>query len=90
MVSIFLRFKYGMSKPFPTNLGLNNKSHVSRSSSDITSLPNQLRAVDIGNRFWCDIDTPQSLAYAERMLLAGLIQTPGSTTVSRWVKRPVS
>ena len=50
----------------------------------------RLRAVDIGNRFWCDIDTPQSLAYAERMLLAGLIQTPGSTTVSRWVKRPVS
>ena len=26
MVSIFLRFKYGMSKPFPTNLGLNQQS----------------------------------------------------------------
>jgi choline kinase len=31
----------------------------------------RLRAVDIGNRFWCDIDTPQSLEYAERILLAG-------------------
>jgi choline kinase len=30
----------------------------------------QLQAVDIGERFWCDIDTPQSLQYAERMLLA--------------------
>jgi 1L-myo-inositol 1-phosphate cytidylyltransferase len=30
----------------------------------------QLRAVDIGSRFWCDIDTPQSLEYAERLLLA--------------------
>lgn len=50
----------------------------------------RLRAVDIGNRFWCDIDTPQSLEHAERMLLAGLTQTPGSSMVPRWGRRPVS
>ena len=30
MVSIFLRFKYAMSKPFPTNLGLNQQSHMTQ------------------------------------------------------------
>ena len=30
----------------------------------------QLQAVDIGTRFWSDIDTPESLAYTERMLAA--------------------
>lgn len=30
----------------------------------------QLQAVDIGKRFWSDIDTPESLAYTERVLMA--------------------
>lgn len=30
----------------------------------------ELQAVDIGDRFWIDVDTPASLAYAERALLA--------------------
>ncbi len=32
----------------------------------------QLRAVDIGSRFWIDVDTSASHAYAERSLLSGL------------------
>jgi choline kinase len=30
----------------------------------------QIRTVDIGNRLWCDVDTPQSLVHAEHLLLA--------------------
>ena len=32
----------------------------------------QLRAVDIGTHFWSDVDTPASLAYTERALMARL------------------
>jgi DNA-3-methyladenine glycosylase II len=32
----------------------------------------QLRAVDIGEHFWSDVDTPESLAYTERALTARL------------------
>jgi choline kinase len=32
----------------------------------------KLHAVDVGDRFWCDIDTPQSLQWAERALLSRL------------------
>jgi len=49
----------------------------------------QLHAVDIGNRFWCDIDTPQSLEHAERLLLAGLIKPHDSNAVPRGVRHPV-
>jgi choline kinase len=49
----------------------------------------QLHAVDMGNRFWCDIDTPQSLEHAERLLLAGLIKPHDSSAVPRGVRHPV-
>jgi 1L-myo-inositol 1-phosphate cytidylyltransferase len=49
----------------------------------------QLHAVDIGKRFWCDIDTPQSLQHAEHLLLAGLTRPPDSSAVSRGTRYPV-
>jgi CDP-L-myo-inositol myo-inositolphosphotransferase len=49
-----------------------------------------LRAVGIGDRFWCDIDTPQCLEYAERMLLAGLAKPHGDGVVSRYINRFIS
>jgi 1L-myo-inositol 1-phosphate cytidylyltransferase len=49
----------------------------------------QLHAVDIGKRFWCDIDTPQSLEHAERLLLAGLLKPHDSSAVPRGVSHPV-
>ena len=37
----------------------------------------QLRAVDIGDQFWSDVDTPESLAYTERELLETLLFLAG-------------
>ncbi len=50
----------------------------------------QVRAVDIGDHFWSDIDTPQSLSYTERELLARLAKPHGDGIVARYLNRPVS
>ncbi len=50
----------------------------------------KIRAVDIGDRFWQDVDTPESLDDAKRRLLARLAKPRGDGWISRHVNRPLS
>lgn len=49
----------------------------------------RMRAFDIEDAFWQDVDTPEMLAYAERVLLSRL-RKPTDGWVSRNLNRPVS
>ena len=44
---------------------------------------------EIGGRFWCDIDTPESLRYAEERMLKSL-EKPTDGIISRYINRKVS
>ncbi|GIX47125.1 MAG: hypothetical protein KatS3mg131_1336 [Candidatus Tectimicrobiota bacterium] len=50
----------------------------------------QIRAVDIGERFWIDVDTPADLRHAERQLLATLTKPQEDGPVARHLNRPLS
>ena len=50
----------------------------------------KIRAVDVGHRFWVDVDTPESLSHARRVLLANLAKPCEDGFVSRWLNRRVS
>lgn len=49
-----------------------------------------VRGVDIGGRFWLDVDTPDALALARRALLARCGKGTGDGPVARWLNRPIS
>ncbi len=49
-----------------------------------------IQAIEIGERFWIDVDTPESLAYARRLLLARLAKPRGDGIISRRINRPIS
>lgn len=50
----------------------------------------KIKAVDIGDRFWIDIDTRECLAHARRMLLANLAKPHEDGFISRHLNRPLS
>ena len=50
----------------------------------------KMRAVEVGDRFWVDVDTPESLSHARRVLLANLAKPSQDGFVSRWLNRRVS
>jgi len=50
----------------------------------------KIRAVDVGRRFWVDVDTPESLSHARRVLLANLAKPSEDGFVARWLNRRVS
>jgi len=50
---------------------------------------NELGVLDIHGRFWCDIDTPASLRYAEKRMLSSLGK-PADGVISRHINRKVS
>ncbi len=50
----------------------------------------RVRAVDVTGRFWIDVDTPQALRTAERLLLRQLRQKPTDGPVARHLNRPLS
>jgi CDP-L-myo-inositol myo-inositolphosphotransferase len=50
----------------------------------------KMKAYDIGNKFWLDIDTEQSLKYAKRALLSQLNKISEDGFISRFVNRPIS
>jgi CDP-L-myo-inositol myo-inositolphosphotransferase len=50
----------------------------------------RMRAVEIGGRFWLDVDTPESLSNARRFLLTGLSKPTDDGFVSRYLNRPLS
>jgi CDP-L-myo-inositol myo-inositolphosphotransferase len=50
----------------------------------------KIRAVDVGDRFWLDVDTPESLSHARRVLLANLAKPCEDGFVARWLNRRVS
>ena len=49
-----------------------------------------VRSVDVTGCRWLDIDTPESLAEAERRLLTSLHKDAQDGLVSRWINRPLS
>lgn len=50
----------------------------------------KVRAFDIGNRFWIDVDDPDALRKAEDALLRELRDKPNDGPVSRYLNRPLS
>jgi len=50
----------------------------------------KMKAYDIGNKFWLDIDTEKSLKYAKRALLSQLNKISEDGFISRFVNRPIS
>jgi CDP-L-myo-inositol myo-inositolphosphotransferase len=49
----------------------------------------RVKAVDVTGRFWIDVDTPEALRQAERLLLLQL-KKPTDGPVSRYLNRPLS
>ncbi|MEE9175894.1 MAG: sugar phosphate nucleotidyltransferase [Thermodesulfobacteriota bacterium] len=49
----------------------------------------KLDVVDVGKGFWCDIDTPESLRYAEKKMLQSLIK-PTDGPISKHINRKIS
>ncbi len=49
----------------------------------------RIRAVDIGDRFWTDVDTPEGLENAKRLLLSGTVKSQDGF-ISRHFNRPLS
>jgi len=50
----------------------------------------QVLAFDIGEKFWLDVDTPQSLKRAKRVLLSGLTKPSEDGFVSHYINRRLS
>ncbi len=50
----------------------------------------EIRAVEVGDRFWVDVDTPESLSHARGVLLANLAKPSEDGFISRWLNRRVS
>jgi len=50
----------------------------------------RLQAVDIGDRFWFDIDTPAALEEGRRRLLRGVVKPGEDGFVARFLNRPLS
>jgi len=50
----------------------------------------EFRAVTIGERFWSDVDTPESLSRAKKTLLQSLSKPDDDGFISRHLNRPVS
>ncbi|MCY3556268.1 MAG: NTP transferase domain-containing protein [Gemmatimonadetes bacterium] len=49
----------------------------------------RMRAFDVGDGYWQDVDTPEMLAYGERTLVGRLVK-PTDGWVSRHINRPIS
>ena len=49
----------------------------------------KVRAFDVGDGFWQDVDTPEMLAHGEKNLLERLVK-PTDGWVARYVNRPIS
>jgi len=65
------------------------KYSLSDGISQIIKL-NKMKAYDIGNRFWLDIDTEQSLRYAKKALLSQLNKISEDGFISKYINRPIS
>ena len=56
----------------------------------ILAAADRAKAIDIGGRFWIDVDDPAVLRRAENALLANLRDKPNDGPVSRYLNRPLS
>ncbi|MFQ5798092.1 MAG: NTP transferase domain-containing protein [Bacteroidota bacterium] len=50
----------------------------------------KIRAMEIGDRFWHDVDTPESLSHAKRYLLARVSRSSEDGFIAQYLNRPLS
>jgi len=50
----------------------------------------KMRAVDYGDRFWLDIDTPEALKHARKALLRQTVKTNEDGFIAKWLNRHLS
>jgi len=50
----------------------------------------KIKAIEIGNRFWFDVDTPACLSQAKRILLSTFSKPKEDGFISRFINRPIS
>lgn len=50
----------------------------------------KMRAVDYGDRFWLDIDTPKALKHARKALLRQTVKTDEDGFIAKWLNRHLS
>jgi len=50
----------------------------------------KMRSVDLGDRFWLDVDTPKALKHARKALLRQTIKTEEDGFIAKWLNRHLS
>lgn len=50
----------------------------------------KMRAVDYGDRFWLDVDTPQALKHGRKALLTQAVKTDEDGFIAKWLNRRLS
>jgi len=50
----------------------------------------RMKAVDLGEHLWLDVDTPKALKRARRLLMKRLVKTDEDGFISQWFNRPLS
>jgi len=76
--------------------GALERSVAERSDTSLTggvrclAAAGKVNVMDIGGRFWVDVDDPKALGKAERALLVQLRDKPTDGPVSRYLNRPLS
>ncbi len=50
----------------------------------------KMRSVDLGDRFWLDVDTPKALKHARKALLRQTVKTKEDGFIAKWLNRHLS
>lgn len=50
----------------------------------------KVQAVEFGDRFWLDVDTPKALKHARKVLLQQVVKTAEDGFIARWLNRRLS
>lgn len=93
---VFNGFDTGIFLCTPAVFGALERSAAERGDTSLTggvrclAAAGKVNVMDIGGRFWIDVDDPRTLRQAERALLAQLRDKSNDGPVSRYLNRPLS